>query len=1222
MALIILQQGNQKAGMRLSGQTYIGRLPENDLVLDAHGISREHTRIVVEGDRCTVEDLGSTNGTWVNGERIAEARLLNGGDEILVGRVQLTFLDQDELPMGVRELRRRKSGRHHIAFRCPSCQEVLEAPREMAGKKGKCQNCETRFIVPLVTGGAAQPATPAPIAGDDVKSDEPERRKRPDPDRVRSEFDDDFTDVAADEQDVQFVATEDTPYDAVEQDVAFVATDDAPHNSDERDEVDLTDEAEQTVDVADPADNGDTHSMVALALPRADETPMQEPAPASPQRVDEPTFAHTDDDPAPQNEQPVLAASDDDADERQPGWDAEVDPLLTGFWLDDSDQKVDPSGAAPDDGPEERSFADLGRNLTDESAFFVHAVRDRLEPFGARDAGRGDESILPSDEPIGASAHDDTLRGLADVDADSERLCVADLPADAGGLVNNADGLALAQHEMPFDDTSMPPQAQMLDLIGHDRPVPGSDRPLDNVADADASLTRELDWWDSAAVVMRKDIRPTRSDHVAASIQRVAKQPRRRRGLVARVQRQAKSHPKPKSTTAAAALAEADVDPRPMDMLLSSAEHAESMTQSGRQLMADVRAGVEDDIYSDIVVMPESPLPMAKDDPFRRIEKKRKRKHREADIVADSRHADLLVTSDSTMSVDSQDSDVAHVTALENDVALTVDFTEAGESAPQAPAPGEPIYSYASPSAAMLDDCQTIVDSSASRTIDDARWSAPPEDPGDSPTTTLDDQPAPQRRSLISRFTSLFAAADRTVPNLDSDPDHFERYGETIASERREQLALTRPVGPAAPPVDEPAPATDANDQPTAVPENAAMTTFLHLMARYAGRGGVVVQPESRGEPVVRRHYKGEVNDSGIDATLADKSQTIEDSPPIVEPAIQREEHHEAEPGAIVEPIDSVADAPAELNAESLAVTTEAQSVPAIESDTTLDAGYVAEATASVDLDIADEAIAAPAEEPPVGTAEDEPEGQPSTVEGHGPAIDNQTPEPATANVDNSHMVEWFPEGKEQESSADNSHLIEWFAEPAPTPPPVESKDNSHMIEWFGETQSATEAPKPAAAPVPHTRCSICGTICGTHVDEEEDTITCAECGTTYHAACWQENRGCATYGCGQVNALAPDVTPRPIGPPAHIRVRQVVTHRKVDRGRPWDLIMLVTSLAAGLASLATYGVPSILVAIVSTVLRLKQKKRFSGALYVLILVVSFVAFAAGVALSMLIFRE
>lgn len=62
----------------------IGRSSDLDMVLVEDMVSRKHAKIVITDDQVTIQDLGSTNGTFVNGEKIKKARLKEG-DRILVG---------------------------------------------------------------------------------------------------------------------------------------------------------------------------------------------------------------------------------------------------------------------------------------------------------------------------------------------------------------------------------------------------------------------------------------------------------------------------------------------------------------------------------------------------------------------------------------------------------------------------------------------------------------------------------------------------------------------------------------------------------------------------------------------------------------------------------------------------------------------------------------------------------------------------------------------------------------------------------------------------------------------------------------------------------------------------------------------------------------------------------------------------------------------------------
>ncbi|WP_420645635.1 FHA domain-containing protein [Candidatus Leptofilum sp.] len=80
----------------LSGAaTTIGRAIENEIVVSSKRISREHARIRREGWRVLVEDLGSTNGTFLNGQRLLEPTQLRDRDQIKVGDVQFVFHDPE-----------------------------------------------------------------------------------------------------------------------------------------------------------------------------------------------------------------------------------------------------------------------------------------------------------------------------------------------------------------------------------------------------------------------------------------------------------------------------------------------------------------------------------------------------------------------------------------------------------------------------------------------------------------------------------------------------------------------------------------------------------------------------------------------------------------------------------------------------------------------------------------------------------------------------------------------------------------------------------------------------------------------------------------------------------------------------------------------------------------------------------------------------------------------
>ena len=69
----------------------IGRVPGCEVVLDGDGVSREHARIIREGKDYILEDLGSTNGTFLNDVKVSK-ETLKAGDQIKIGDVVLKFV--------------------------------------------------------------------------------------------------------------------------------------------------------------------------------------------------------------------------------------------------------------------------------------------------------------------------------------------------------------------------------------------------------------------------------------------------------------------------------------------------------------------------------------------------------------------------------------------------------------------------------------------------------------------------------------------------------------------------------------------------------------------------------------------------------------------------------------------------------------------------------------------------------------------------------------------------------------------------------------------------------------------------------------------------------------------------------------------------------------------------------------------------------------------------
>src|SRR4030043_414699 len=84
----LLFQGGPDKGREIlltGGSLSVGRQEDNDIVVADRLASRRHARLDREQGQYLVQDVGSRNGTYVNGQRITEAHVLRDGDEIQIG---------------------------------------------------------------------------------------------------------------------------------------------------------------------------------------------------------------------------------------------------------------------------------------------------------------------------------------------------------------------------------------------------------------------------------------------------------------------------------------------------------------------------------------------------------------------------------------------------------------------------------------------------------------------------------------------------------------------------------------------------------------------------------------------------------------------------------------------------------------------------------------------------------------------------------------------------------------------------------------------------------------------------------------------------------------------------------------------------------------------------------------------------------------------------------
>jgi diguanylate cyclase (GGDEF)-like protein len=96
----LIVHGGADAGRRVDldrPHLIIGRQSDCNVQLDSASVSRRHAELAVAADRVLLRDLGSANGTWLNGRRLERAMPLTDGDLLRLGEVTLKFYDRHNL---------------------------------------------------------------------------------------------------------------------------------------------------------------------------------------------------------------------------------------------------------------------------------------------------------------------------------------------------------------------------------------------------------------------------------------------------------------------------------------------------------------------------------------------------------------------------------------------------------------------------------------------------------------------------------------------------------------------------------------------------------------------------------------------------------------------------------------------------------------------------------------------------------------------------------------------------------------------------------------------------------------------------------------------------------------------------------------------------------------------------------------------------------------------
>jgi hypothetical protein len=115
----------------------VGRVPDNDIVVDDNMVSRHHARLEMRGDTYILTDLGSANGTWVNGRRISEPVTLQANDSIRFGK-QSGFIFSARPFLGGDET---FVAEDMAPERAPTPSAAPVPPRRAAGGSPVCATC-------------------------------------------------------------------------------------------------------------------------------------------------------------------------------------------------------------------------------------------------------------------------------------------------------------------------------------------------------------------------------------------------------------------------------------------------------------------------------------------------------------------------------------------------------------------------------------------------------------------------------------------------------------------------------------------------------------------------------------------------------------------------------------------------------------------------------------------------------------------------------------------------------------------------------------------------------------------------------------------------------------------------------------------------------------------------------------------------------------------------
>ena len=135
-------------------QLSIGRDSSNEIAINDAEISRRHARLTFQGGKYVIEDMGSTNGTYVNGQRLTGQRVLKSGEVIALGeQIQLVY-EAVDADAGATMVSARKAAAPRPAVSAPPPAPQAYAGQVPASPPGSTAAKKTNPLPIVIAAGA------------------------------------------------------------------------------------------------------------------------------------------------------------------------------------------------------------------------------------------------------------------------------------------------------------------------------------------------------------------------------------------------------------------------------------------------------------------------------------------------------------------------------------------------------------------------------------------------------------------------------------------------------------------------------------------------------------------------------------------------------------------------------------------------------------------------------------------------------------------------------------------------------------------------------------------------------------------------------------------------------------------------------------------------------------------------------------------------------------